>query len=315
MNTKEARINCILGLAAAVDTSDAAVLVNDTDIVDSVVASLYEDMGLRAVTFEDIQREVVRDREMSDLVQAITNSGEQDSFPDTVSQYDRFRDSLYVLEGVPMFGRRVIVPSALRQEVMKSLHSAHQCPVKMMDRAKDSVFWSGITADLETVRQSCSYCNKNAPSQAMMPPQPLASPDYPFQMVVGDYCNIKGKSWLVLCDRFSGWLSVQYYSREASATDLVKTLKEYFCIFGIPEHFSSDDGPQFRSETLRAFFKTWGVKEHRVSAAYHPHSNLRAEAAVKSAKRVLMENTRSDGSPDQDNIVRAIMQHRNTPDS
>ena len=166
-----------------------------------------------------------------------------------------------------------------------------------------------------TTLGSCSYCNNNAPSQAMMPPQPLASPDYPFQMVVADYCNIKGKSWLVLCDRFSGWLSVQYYSREASATDLVRTLKEYFSIFGIPEHFSSDDGPQFRSDTLRTFFQSWGVREHRVSAAYHPHSNLRAETAVKSAKRILLDNTRSDGSPDQDKIARALMQHRNTPDS
>ena len=315
MKTKDVRVNCILGLAAADSADTGTVLINDIDIVDSVVASLYEDTGLRAITFEAIQSEVIRDSEMSDLVQAITTMGEQDSFPDTVSQYNRFRDSLYVLEGVPMYGRRVIVPRALRQEVKRILHSAHQCPVKMMDRARDSVFWAGITADLERLRDSCSYCNKNAPSQAMMPPQPLASPDYPFQMIVGDYCNIKGKSWLVLCDRFSGWISVQYYSREATAGDLVKTLKEYFSIFGIPEHFSSDDGPQFRSETLRSFFKCWGVKEHRVSSAYHPHSNLRAETAVKSAKRVLMENTRSDGSPDQDKITRAIMQHRNTPDA
>ena len=83
MSTKEARINCILGLAAA-DTSNTPVLINDTDIVDSVVASLYEDTGLRAVTFEDIQSKVAKDREMSELVQAITNSGEQDSFQDTV---------------------------------------------------------------------------------------------------------------------------------------------------------------------------------------------------------------------------------------
>ena len=149
----------------------------------------------------------------------------------------------------------------------------------------------------------------------MMPPQPLASPDYPFQMVVADYCNVKGKSWLVLCDRFSGWLSVQYFPREATAGDLVRILKEYFSIFGIPEHFSSDDGPQFRSETLRSFFKCWGVKEHRVSSAYHPHSNLRAKTAVKSAKRILLDNTRSDGSPDSDKLLRAIMQHRNTPDA
>ena len=50
--------------------------------------------GLRAITFEDTQGEVVKDIEMSDLVEAIANSGEQDSFPDTVSEYNRYKDSL-----------------------------------------------------------------------------------------------------------------------------------------------------------------------------------------------------------------------------
>lgn len=57
------------------------------------------------------------------------------------------------------------------------------------------------------------------------------------------------------------------------------------------------------------------MREHRVSAAYHPHWHLRAKTAMKSTKRLLMENTRSDGSPQPDNLARAIMQHRNTPDS
>ena len=161
----------------------------------------------------------------------------------------------------------------------------------------------------------CSYCERNSPSQAAMPPLPLQSPEYPHQMVTADYCNIKGKSWLVIADRFSGWLSVYYYPRDASSNDLIKTLKDYFSIFGVCEHFSSDEGPQFRSAQFQEFLKTWGVVQHRVSSAYHPHSNLRAETSIKSAKRILMENTKSDGSPDHDKLVRAIMQHRNTPDS
>ena len=40
---------------------------------------------------------------------------------------------------------------------------------------------------------------------------------------------------------------------------------------------------------------------------------MRAETAVKTAKRLLTDNTRSDGSPDWDKIMRAVMQHRNTP--
>ena len=157
------------------------------------------------------------------------------------------------MDGVPMFGRRVIVPASLRQSVLISLHSAHQCSVKMQDRARDAVFWAGITGDIERTRRNCSFCERNAPSQPAMPPLPLASPQYPFQMIVADYFDVKGKSWLVIADRFSGWLSLNYYPREASSSDLIKSLKEYFCVFGVAEHFSSDDGPQFRSAAFLSF--------------------------------------------------------------
>ena len=39
------------------------------------------------------------------------------------------------------------------------------------------------------------------------------------------------------------------------------------------------------------------------------------ETAVKSGKRLLLDNTKSDGSPDWDKVIQALMQHRNTPDS
>merc|ERR1711923_57569 len=134
-------------------------------------------------------------------------------------------------------------------------------------------------------------------------------------MLAADFCDIKGKSWLVIADRFSGWLSVHYFQKDPTTSDLIKTLKEYFSTFGVCEHFSSDEGPQFRSAQFREFLKTWGVSNHRVSSAYHPHSNLRAETAVKSGKRLLMDNTKPDGSPDWDRVLRALMQHRNTPDA
>ena len=151
-----------------------------------------------------------RDQEMCDLVSAIGNEVDQDRFPDTVSQYNKYSQDLSVLDGVLMLGRRVIVPASLWQSVLASLHSAHQCCVKMLERAKHSVFWPGITGDIERTLKSCSFCERNSPSQPAMPPMPLASPQYPFQMIVADYFEFKGKSWLVLADRFSGWLSLHY---------------------------------------------------------------------------------------------------------
>ena len=175
-----------------------------------------------------------------------------------------------------------------------------------------AVFWLGLYKDLEGVRNNCSYCNKSTPTQAALPPHEIHSSDYPFQMIVMDYCSIKGKSWLICADRFTGWVSTYYFPKEAVATDLVRLLKEYFATFGVAEHVSSDEGSQFVSTKFEKFLQSWGTDYHKVSSAYNPHSNLREETAVKTAKRMLTDNTKNDGSPDWDKISRALMQHRNT---
>ena len=167
-------MGCILALAGEMSDTDT-VSIQDCDIIDSVVASLNS-LPIQAVTFEDIKREVSRDQEMQDLVAAISSKEGQDRFPDTVSQYNKYSEALSVLDGVPMHGRRAIIPASLRQSVLDSLHSAHQCSVKMQDRAKHAVFWPGITGDIERTRKNCSFCERNAPSQPAMPPLPLASP-------------------------------------------------------------------------------------------------------------------------------------------
>ena len=239
------------------------------------------------MTFEEIKNEVSKDQEMLDLVKAIENKDESDRFPDTIAAYNRHSENLLVVDGVPMLGRRVIIPSSCRRRVLDCLHSAHQGPAKMLERAKHSVYWPGLIDNLEKTRKRCSICDRNAPSQAQMLPLPLASPDFPFQLIAMDYFENKGKSWLVIADRFSGWLSLHHFPREASSSELINRLKHFFCTFGIAEEVSSDDGPQFRSSQFQVFLQSWGVK-HRVSSAYHPHSNLRAETAVKSGKRLLI---------------------------
>ena len=130
-------------------------------------------------------------------------------------------------------------------------------------------------------------------------------------MVVADYCFIKAKTWLIFADRFTGWVSVYYFEKEATAKALVKILRES-TTFGVAENLTSDDGPQFRAHDTQEFLDRWGI-EHRVSTAYNPHSNLRAVSAAKTAKRMLMSSTKSDGSPNWDHIARALLQHRNTP--
>ena len=312
-STKEARVSCILGIATSSRSTPSTNFTHlNKALVMSVAAALSHHEGLKAVTFERVKLATEKDQEMLCLRDAIANTDPASKLPDDLSEYNRYRDRLTVLDGVNMYGCRAIIPAALRHEVLQGLHAAHQCVGGMLERAKQTVFWPGIYLALEEVRSKCVECNTKAPSQSALPPLPLASPEYPFHMIVADYCTIKAKTWLVVADRFTGWVSVFYFPREALAKELVAILREMFCTFGVAENLSTDDGSQFRSAEMETFLQRWGVTP-RLSSSYNPHSNLRAESAVKSAKRLLMSSTKSDGSPDWDKVVRALLQHRNTP--
>ena len=96
-----------------------------------------------------------------------------------------------------------------------------------------------------------------------------------------------------------------------SLKGLIVSLRSLFCAKGVPIELSSNEGPEFTAGNTRAF-KLWGVR-HRLLSAYHPQSNGRAEAAVKSAKCMMKDNRKVNGELDHDRIVRAFLAHRNTP--
>ena len=53
---------------------------------------------------------------------------------------------------------------------------------------------------------------------------------FPFQNVVGDYFSLAGMNYLVMEDRFSGWLSIYSVGQgEFDAKTLVKRIRGYFC--------------------------------------------------------------------------------------
>ena len=182
----------------------------------------------------------------------------------------------------------------------------------MYPAAQHSVMWPGLHDDLEGVRRACDTCNVNARSNSNLPARPIEDPEYPFQMISMDYFTEKGKQWLILVDRYSGWFCLKYHSGEATNKELRDFLQEQFARFGIPDQLASDDGPQFRAKETEDFLRRWGVS-HRTSSSYNPHGNMRAETGVKTAKRTLQDNTRSDGSPNWEKIRQAMLQHRNTP--
>ena len=98
---------------------------------------------------------------------------------------------------------------------------------------------------------------------------------------------------------------------ESGADGLTKLLRETFVTFGIPEELTFDGGPQFIAGKMQEFLKLWGV-HHRLTSVANQHGNCRAEVAVKTVKRMLMDNTDPTGSLDVDQFQRAMLVYRNT---
>jgi hypothetical protein len=272
---------------------------------------------ISAISWSRIADAMRADDEMRALLRTV-----EDGFPDAdrklphAAAFWQYRNALHVLDGVIIYEDRAVIPPSLRQLVLKNLHAAHQGTSSMELRARAIVFWPGITSDIHRMRAECDVCHRNAPSQAALPSVPADSPSTPFEAVVADFFEFGGRHYLVVGDRLSGWVeifSATSGTSQAGAAGLIGNLRSLFATFGVPEELSSDGGPEFTASATRTFLSRWGVR-HRVSSAYNPQSNGRAEVAVKSAKRLLRSNVGPGGTLDNDRLLRAMLQLRNTPD-
>ena len=146
--------------------------------------------------------------------------------------------------------------------------------------------------------------------QANLPPIDPITPEYPFQHICADFFMLDGHVYGVFVDRFTGWPGIfTGSSGDDVTTFLARVSKKYGC----PMTCSTDGGSNFVSANVQKFMKAYGI-EHRISSVANPHSNCRAELAVKTVKRMLRENVGVSGKLDQAKVSRALMQLRNTPD-
>ena len=119
-------------------------------------------------------------------------------------EFHRYRHDLHVVDGVLCYRDRIMVPAALREQVLAGIHAAHQGVSGMAGRKDETVFWPGINPDILRTRGSCMTCIREASSQPAGFPVAPPNPDYPFQMLVADYFLLHGHNFLVIADRFTG---------------------------------------------------------------------------------------------------------------
>ena len=137
-----------------------------------------------------------------------------------------------------------------------------------------------IDSEIEQSAKNCSSCQ-----QVGKPPAaaPLAPWMWPSNRIHIDFAEDEKRHYFILVEAHSGLPQIFYMPRSTSAASTITILRELFTKYGIPVHFVSDNGPQFRSEEFTRFLKMNGVK-HGIVAPYHAASKGLAERMVQSFK-------------------------------
>ena len=67
--------------------------------------------------------------------------------------------------------------------------------------------------------------------------------------------------------------------RHADSCALIRELCKWFAIYGVPQEISTYGGQPYTSHEVQVFLTTWGIS-HRLSSAYYPQSNGRAQSCI-----------------------------------
>ena len=137
---------------------------------------------------DQLQRSTSHDDTLQTLKTTILTGWpmQKDQVPIKIREYWSYRDELSVHNGVLFKGSRVVIPQLLRPEVKSKIHSSHLGVEACLRKARDTVFWPGMNAEVKDQIKQCSICNEFQAKNQKLPMQSHDLPDHPWSRVAAD---------------------------------------------------------------------------------------------------------------------------------
>jgi len=220
----------------------------------------------------------------------------------TLKPYLPYTAEITVQDGLLMRNCRIIIPNSMQLEILEQIHAGHLGIVKCRERAKQSVWWPGLSRQIQSMVEACRVCQLHRP-EVTEPLQPTPLPDGPWQKVAMDLFQYGGISYLIIVDYYSRYFEVaRLYN--TTATTVIEAVKDAFGRHGVPEIVRADNGPQFSCREFATFAQESDFMLITSSPRF-PRSNGEAERAVRTAKALLRKN--------KNDMFLGLLAHRSTP--
>ena len=198
------------------------------------------------------------------------------------------------------------MPESEREGTLKILHEGHFYTSKMLLRAKDSVYWPGITNDIETTAERCHVCAINARSQQKETIKLHPVPEVAWDSLATDIFHVNNKNFIRIVDYYSRFCVVcQIHSMTSRV--LVRLFTEIFSEFGFPKIHCIRWWNTIHITRVQGIYKDWQI-DHYVSSPRNPQSNGLAERFVQTIKSSIIK-TLQEG----EEIKAALLAYRSTP--
>ncbi|XP_033116784.1 uncharacterized protein K02A2.6-like [Anneissia japonica] len=283
--------------------------VTDHGNVYQVPESIHlADLAVPEKQLQDIQTATASDIGLQTVKRLITSGWPEhrSQVPPEAQPYFNCKHELSILDNIVFKGDRCVVPRSARKAIRKELHSAHLGVESTLRRARETVFWPGITADLKDFLSKCDICNTFQPEQPKEPLLHHELPDRPWEKIGIDLMSLDGHHYLVTVDYYSDYFELDHMTN-TNPESVVKRLKRHFSRHGIPLTVQSDNGPPFNSSAFANFATEYQFTTVTSSPEY-PQSNGKVESAVKIAKNLVRKTNK-----DHKDVNRALLAWRNTP--
>nr|CAI5852327.1 unnamed protein product [Callosobruchus analis] len=273
-------------------------LANETEAhVHLVVQSIQvKTKFLEKIKFEQDQDPVLQ------MIKKFTHEGwpVKDKLTLEMTPYYQYRFDFSISEFILLRNLRIVIPKSLQLQVLKFIHEGHFGIVKCRNRAKSSVWWIGLSTQIENLVRNCPQCVEHRTN----PKEPMVIDDFPerpWQKAALDLYKCKDSWYLIITDYYSRFFEIFKLSKMTESV-IIEKVKEIFSRYGICEIMRSDNGPQFRNEFIK-FSQEYDFKLITSSPLF-PQSNGCIEAAVKTAKALIKKN---------EDIHKALLSYRATP--
>ena len=200
--------------------------------------------------------------------QCLNGWPEKTQVSNAVKPYWQVRGELTIVQVLLLKGTRLVIPASMQRQTLNQIHEGHKGITKCRERAKISVWWPGLSAQIKELVENCTACSQHR-QQHPEPLMPTPLPERPWKLIATDLFILKKVTYLLVADYYSRYVEVVALPKSTSSSTVIQALKTIYARHGVPDEVRSDNGPQYHSEEFAQFAKEWGFK-HTTSSPRYP---------------------------------------------